>query len=149
MTYCATNSTAGVNALRGRANSCRRDGNLPRPHGCPRRTDLDVSHRRSWIFVARPTRCACPKTVKSSTLAIGAGPVLRFDLRTLTLSSSSPDDGLTFAPNREGLMIGSWRNERSPSLNGRALPFINVRQSAKPRDWSRRQALLPGLELCT
>ena len=76
-----------------------------------------------------------------------AGPVLRFDVRSLTLSSPPPNDGLTFAPNREGLTIDGWRNGTSPTLNGRALPFDAVRHRAKPRDRSGRQALLPRLEL--
>jgi WD40 repeat protein len=52
-----------------------------------------------------------------------AGPLLRFDVRTLTLSSPPPNDDLTFAPNRKGLTIDGWRNETSPTLGGRALPL--------------------------
>ena len=51
-----------------------------------------------------------------------AGPVLRFDVRTLTLSSPPPNDGLTFAPQREGLTIEGW-NGTSPTLDGRAVPL--------------------------
>jgi hypothetical protein len=49
--------------------------------------------------------------------------VLRFDVRSLTLSNPSLNDGLTFAPSQEGLAIDGWRNGTSPRLNGRALPF--------------------------
>ena len=72
--------------------------------------------------------CACPKTAKSSTSAIAdrRGAVLRFDLRSLTLSRPPPNDGLTFAPKREGLTIDGWRNGTRPTLDGRALPFANV-----------------------
>jgi hypothetical protein len=50
-------------------------------------------------------------------------PALRFDVRSLTLSSPPPNDGLTFAPNREGLAIDGWRNGAGPTLAGRALPL--------------------------
>jgi hypothetical protein len=53
------------------------------------------------------------------------GPVLRFDVKSLTLSTPPPNDGLTFAPNQEGLAIDGWMNGRSPTLNGRELPFTN------------------------
>jgi hypothetical protein len=52
-----------------------------------------------------------------------AGPVLRFDLRSLTLSSQLPNDGLTFVPNREGLKVDGSRNGTHPTLAGQALPF--------------------------
>jgi WD40 repeat protein len=51
--------------------------------------------------------------------------VLRFDLKSLTLSSPPPSDGLTFGPNPEGLTIDGWQNGTNPTLNGRALPFTN------------------------
>ena len=44
-------------------------------------------------------------------------------MRSLTLSGPPPNDGLTFAPNREGLTIDGWRNGTSPTLAGQALPF--------------------------
>ena len=50
-----------------------------------------------------------------------SGAVLRFDARSLTLSSAQPNDGLTLAPNREGVAIEGWRNGRSPTLSGRPL----------------------------
>ena len=53
-----------------------------------------------------------------------AEPVARFDLRSLTLSSPPPSDGLTFAPNRDGLTIDGWMNGTNPTLNGRTLPVL-------------------------
>jgi WD40 repeat protein len=50
------------------------------------------------------------------------GAVLRFDVRSLTLSSPE-DDGSTFEPNQEGLAIDGWWNGESPGLGGRALPL--------------------------
>ena len=44
-------------------------------------------------------------------------------MRSLTLSSPPPNDGLTFAPNREGLTIDGWLSGTNPTLDGRALPF--------------------------
>jgi hypothetical protein len=48
---------------------------------------------------------------------------LRFDLQSLTLSSPRPNDGLTFAPLREGLKIDGWRAGASPTLNARPIPL--------------------------
>jgi WD40 repeat protein len=53
-----------------------------------------------------------------------AGPILRFDIRSLALSTPPPSDGLTFAPRREGLTIDGWDGGTRPTLNGRALPFV-------------------------
>jgi hypothetical protein len=50
-------------------------------------------------------------------------PELRFDLRSLALSSPPPNDGLTFAPLREGLTIDGWRNGTSPTLDARPIPL--------------------------
>jgi WD40 repeat protein len=52
-----------------------------------------------------------------------AEPVLRFDVRSLILSSPAPNDAPTFAPNRQGLPINGWKNGTTPTLNGRALPL--------------------------
>jgi WD40 repeat protein len=53
--------------------------------------------------------------------ARSGGPVLRFDARSLTLSSSPIDDGITVAPLREGLTILHWEDENDPTLNARVL----------------------------
>lgn len=57
--------------------------------------------------------------------ARSGGPVLRFDARSLTLSSSPIDDAVTIAPLRKGLTILNWQNENHPTLNGRVLPIGN------------------------
>ncbi len=54
-----------------------------------------------------------------------AGPVLRFDVRSLTLSAPPPNDHLTFAPKRDGLTIEGWRDGTSPTLGDRVLPFVH------------------------
>jgi WD40 repeat protein len=46
---------------------------------------------------------------------------MRFDVRSLTLSSPPPNDGMTLAPLREGLTIDGWRNQNYPKLGGRVL----------------------------
>jgi WD40 repeat protein len=66
----------------------------------------------------------------------GPGTPLRFDVSSLTLSSPPPNDGLTFAPLREGLTIDRWRNENNPTLNGRVLPLGDER--------ARSLAIAPG-----
>ena len=53
-----------------------------------------------------------------------AEPVLRFDVKSLALSSAPSNDGLTFAPLREGLKIDGWRGGASPTLGGRTLQFL-------------------------
>jgi WD40 repeat protein len=63
-------------------------------------------------------------------------PKLRFDLRSLTLSSPPPNDGLTFAPLREGLTIDGWRNGTSPTLNAQLIPL-------EPYDMARSLAIAP------
>ena len=75
------------------------------------------------------------------------GAVLRFDVRSLILSSPPPNGGLTFVPTREGLTIDGWRNGFSPTLNGRSLPLDTSRARAKSRDRPRREAFLHRLKL--
>jgi WD domain, G-beta repeat len=48
------------------------------------------------------------------------GPVLRFDVRSLGLSSPPLSDGLTFVANHEGL-TDEWRSQRGPIVRGRVL----------------------------
>jgi WD40 repeat protein len=62
-------------------------------------------------------------------------PVLRFDLGSLALLSV-PNDGLTFAPNREGLTVDGWQGGNNPTLGGRPLPFVNY-------DFARSLAIAP------
>jgi WD40 repeat protein len=72
----------------------------------------------------------------TSVRASPTDPKLRFDLRSFTLSSPKANDGLTFAPRREGLPIDGWRNGRSPTLNGQPIPFT-------PYDIARSVAIAP------
>jgi WD40 repeat protein len=67
-----------------------------------------------------------------------AGPVLRFDARTLTLLRPAPDDGLTFVPLREGLTIDGW-NGTSPTLNARPIHL-------DPYDIARSVAIAPDVK---
>jgi WD40 repeat protein len=66
---------------------------------------------------------------------LGSGSHVRFDVRTLRLSSSS-NDGLTFVPRRDGLTIEGWQTGSSPTLNGRLFPFTK-------RDIARSLAIAP------
>ena len=52
-----------------------------------------------------------------------AGPVLRFDVRSMTLTKAPATDDTTSPSRREGLMLEGWRDGASPSLDGRVLPF--------------------------
>jgi Caspase domain len=65
-----------------------------------------------------------------------AGPVLRFDVKSLSLSRPPPDDGLTFLPLRGGLSIDGWQNRLNPTLAGRAL-------SLSPHELSESLAIAP------
>ena len=50
-----------------------------------------------------------------------SGAMLKFDLRSLTLSPAPPNDDATSPPNREGLAVDDWRDETRPTLAGAAL----------------------------
>ena len=63
-----------------------------------------------------------------------AGNRRRFDTRSLALTRGAPDDGLTFAPNREGLAISGWRNSPNPTLGRDAIPI-------EQHDFSRSVAI--------
>ena len=125
MTYCAPDTAAGVNALpEGRILVAAMQAcfGLMDARGKPMWTVaspiLDVRNQRNVMRVSR----------EGQVVDFGYGypgtPVLRFDVRSLTLSRPQPNDGLTFTPNREGLAIDGWLNAANPTLNGRALPFV-------------------------
>ena len=59
----------------------------------------------------------------TSVFMYPAAAKLLFDLRSLTLSSPPPNDGLTFAPLREGLTIDGWRDGTNPTLNAQPIPL--------------------------
>jgi hypothetical protein len=65
-----------------------------------------------------------------------AGSVLRFDVRSLRLSSPPPSDGLTFVAKPDGLQIDGWRSGTNPTLNGQELPFTQY-------DTARSLAIAP------
>ncbi len=69
-----------------------------------------------------------------------ADPKLRFDLRSLTLSTPPPNDDRTLTPNREGLTIDGWQDQTNPSLAGRPLrlqPYDIARSLAIAADAKR------------
>jgi WD40 repeat protein len=123
MTYCARNTATGVDVLSA--------GRILVASTEPCLGLMDSSGEPIWT-AASPVLNVRDQTDVMSVSQDGqvvdfgytgsAGPVLRFDVRSLKLSSPPPDDHLTFAPRREGLAIEGWRNGASPTLNGRALP---------------------------
>jgi hypothetical protein len=80
---------------------------------------LDVSDQADNMRVSQDG-----KIVDFGYLGSG-GSLLRFDVRSLALSSPPSNDGMTLAPLREGLTIDGWRNENHPKLAGRVLPIGN------------------------
>jgi WD40 repeat protein len=130
MTYCAANTAAGVDALPdGRilvaAQPCL---GLMSADGHPVWTvGSRVFDFRSQADVVRASvdGSLVDFVYKDPTSAYltPADPKLRFDLRSLTLSSPTPNDGLTFAPLREGLTIDGWLDGTSPTLNARPIPL--------------------------
>jgi WD40 repeat protein len=123
MAYCASDTAAGVNALPEERIlvASQRCLGLMDARGEPIWTAaspvLDFRDQTDVMHVSQDGQ------VVDFGFVGPAGPVLRFDVRSLILSNPPPNDGLTFAPNREGLTIEGWRNGTSPTLNGRALPF--------------------------
>ena len=124
MTYCASDTAAGVDALP--------DGRILVASTAPCLGLMDAQGKPIWTVPspildnreqADIMRVSQDGQVVDFGYRESAGPVLRFDVRSLTLSSPPPNDGLTFAPNREGLTIDGWWNGTRPALNGRVLPF--------------------------
>jgi hypothetical protein len=126
MTYCAADSAAGLDVLP--------DGRIlvSAHHAClglmdargeaiwtvtSPILDLNVQGEADNMRVSQDG-----KIVDFGYMGSG-GSLLRFDVRSLTLSSSPPNDGVTLAPLREGLTIDDWRNGNYPKLAGRVLPI--------------------------
>ena len=129
MTYCAADSAAGIDDLPG--------GQILVGSLAPCLGLMDASGKPIWT-IGSPISDFREQEFKISTdgglvdFGVGdptsgsispADPKLRFDLRSGSLSTPPPNDGLTFAPKREGLAIDGWRNRTNPTLNGQALPL--------------------------
>jgi len=144
MTYCAFDSAPGVDALP--------DGRILVAASAPCLGLMNADGHPVWTIGSRLLDCRgqpdalessvdgslvdFPFSDRTSAYFAPTDPKLRFDLRSLTLSSQPPNDGLTFAPPREGLMIDGWRNGTSPTLNTRPIPFA-------PYDIARSVAIAP------
>jgi WD40 repeat protein len=123
MTYCAPNSAAGVDALSGGRILVASMGTclgVTDARGEPIWTVaspiLDFREQRDVMRVSQDGR------VVDFGFRGSAGPVLRYDVRSLTLSRpAAPNESGTFASLREGLTIDGWRNGMKPTLSGRAL----------------------------
>ena len=141
MTYCAPDTAAGVNALP--------EGQILVAAMAPCLGLMDGRGEPIWT-ISSPIldfrgqtdemRVSQDGNVVDFSYRESAGTVLRFDVRSLTLSSPPPNDGLTFAPNREGLTIVGWRNGANPTLNGQALPL-------HPHEIARSLAIAPDAKL--
>jgi WD40 repeat protein len=123
-TYCADNTALGLNALL--------DGRILVTSTEPCVGLMEAGGKQLWavgspILDFRGQADAMRVSQDGQLVDFGyrgsAGPLLRFDMRSLTLSSGPPDDGLTFAPNQDDLTIDGWEDGTKPSLNGRELPF--------------------------
>jgi WD40 repeat protein len=124
MTYCADSTATGVNALP--------DGRILAAGMRPCLGLMDASGEKIWT-VASPIldlrdqayvmRVSQNGDVVDFGYSGSAGPVLRFNVRSLTMLGPLASDGLTFAPNLEGLTIDGWQDGTNPTLGGRALRF--------------------------
>jgi hypothetical protein len=124
MTYCSNNAAAGVDALP--------DGRLLVSSLEPCLGLMDARGEGVWT-VASPVLDFRWQTDKmrvsedGKVIDFGYGnpgvAVLRFDVRSLKLSSLPQIDGLTFAPLREGLPIEGWVNGTTPTPGGQPLSF--------------------------
>jgi WD40 repeat protein len=137
MTYCVSDTTTAVDALP--------DGRILVAGLTPCLGLMDADGKPIWI-VASPILDFRGQADVMRVSEVGqvvdfgyrgsAEALLRFDVRSLTLSRPPPKDGSTFAPNRDGLTIDGWKNQTSPKLNGRALPFTKY-------DIARSRAIAP------
>jgi WD40 repeat protein len=124
MTYCADDTATGVAALP--------DRRILVASTAPCLGLMDARGELIWT-VAPPTLDLRYQTdvmrVSRDGKVVDFGfrdldnPVLRFDAGSLALSIPPPNDGLTFAPNPEGLTVDGWQDQTNPTLDGRALPF--------------------------
>jgi WD40 repeat protein len=119
MTYCASDTAAGVDALP--------EGRILVASLAPCLGLIDARGEPIWtvnspVLDFRGQTDVMRVSEDGRIVDFGylgsAAPVLRFDARSLTLSRS-PNDGSTFAAQREGLAVKGWRNGMTPTLNGR------------------------------
>jgi WD40 repeat protein len=147
MTYCVASTAAGVDALP--------DGRILVAAMTPCLGLMNADGQPVWTVGSRLLdfrgQIDTPKVsvdgrlvdfryAATSGYVTPADPELRFDLRSLTLSSPTPNDGLTFAPLREGLTIDGWRTGTSPTLNARPIhldPYDIARSVAVASDAKR------------
>ena len=144
MTYCVPNTAAGIDALP--------DGRILVAAMVPCLGLTNADGHRVWTVGSRISDFrgqvdTLKASVDGSRVDFIYGdptsnymaPVytkLRFDLRSLVLSSPIPNDGLTLAPLREGLAIEGWRDGTSPTLNTQPIPLY-------PHDVARSVAISP------
>jgi WD40 repeat protein len=128
MTYCAANTALGLDALP--------DGRILVASDGPCLGLMDARGQVLWTVTspvldvagqADEMRLSQDGKLVDFGYRGSGGRMLRFDVRSLTLTIPPPNDGLTFAPNREGLTIDHWRNENNPTLGGRVLPLGDER----------------------
>lgn len=126
MNWCVRGGMSGVDTLP--------DGRVIIASQTPSLCLMDAQGEVVWtvtspilpvIGPADSVRVSRDGKVVDLSAARSGGPVLRFDARSLTLSSSPSDDGVTTAPLREGLAILHWEDENHPTLNGQVLPTAN------------------------
>jgi WD40 repeat protein len=132
MTYCAPDTAAGVDALP--------DGRIL-VAALPCLGLMNAAGHPVWTvgsrvldFRTQELKASVDGSLVDFNDYLTPAAKLRFDLRSLTLSSPTPNDGLTFAPLRKGLTIGGWRT--SPTLNARPIPL-------EPDDVARSVAIAP------
>ncbi len=122
MTYCADNTAADIDPLPG--------GRVLAASMASCLGLMDVRGEPIWtipspILDFLRQRDVMQVSVDGKVVDFGdrdwAGAMLRFDLRSLTLSPAPPNDGATVPPNREGLTINGWRDGTRPTLAGVAL----------------------------
>ena len=128
-TYCAADTAGGVAALP--------DGRILVSSMAPCVGLMDSGGNRLWNLaspkldfrgeVNRMRVSPDGQVVDFGYRRSTGGPLLRFDVKSLRLSSPPPNDDLTFAPLREGLAIDHWfgafGRSMHPTLAGRPLPL--------------------------
>ena len=125
MAYCAPASASGIDVLP--------DGRILVSTAQPCLGLLDAVGQPIWTHASPPIldfrgqsdvmRVSQDGKVVDFGVRGSEGLFLRFDLRSLRLSSPPPNDGLTFAPSRQGVSIVDWQDGSRPTLRGSALPL--------------------------